>query len=205
MQRRKFLATVGSLTAGSAAALGTGAFTSVTADRSVTVEVAGDSEAYLGLEAVSASPNSQYVEKSDGEISFDFSAADNDGSPVDGGGNGFNPDSETRINDLLHVTNQGTQSFNYWVNVSQLGAGSDFVTIEASGYSSISGNMGSTTGASKQLAYDGGNADDVELYQLGPGDDNYLHLVVDAKGESPNNFAGTVTFVAEHDGVPGSN
>ena len=201
--RRKFIAGLGALATGSAAAIGTGAFTSVTAERTVDVQVAGDASAYLGLEPVSQSPNSDYVVMNNGEVSFDFSNADGDssgGGSVDG--DGFNPDATTRIDDVLRVTNQGTQAANFWVNIENLGAGSDFLTIEASGYPTYSSNMGSKTGASTQLAYDGGNDAGVEPYELDTGEDIYLHLVVDATaqgGQSPNSFSGSATFVAASD------
>lgn len=51
MKRRKYLATLGTLAAGSAGAIGTGAFTSVSASRSVSVQTAADSNAFLALEA----------------------------------------------------------------------------------------------------------------------------------------------------------
>jgi hypothetical protein len=201
--RRKFIAGLGALATGSAAAIGTGAFTSVTAERTVNVKVAGDASAYLGLEQVNQSPNSDYVLRNNGEVSFDFSGADGDssgGGSVDG--DGFNPDATTRIDDVLRVTNQGTQAANFWVNIENLGAGSDFLTIEASGYPTFSSSMGSKTGASTQLAYDGGNGSSVKPYNLTPGEDIYLHLVVDATaqgGQSPNSFSGSVTFVAASD------
>ena len=203
MKRRKMLAGLGSVAAGGAAVVGTGAFTSVTADRTVDVTVAGDASAYLGLEPVGGSPNSDYVLTNGDEVSFDFSGDDGDssgGGAVDG--DGFNPDATTRINDLLRVTNQGTQSAAFWVNIENLGAGSDFLTVEASGYSTFDSSFGSTTGASDQLAYDGGNAGSVDEYTLGTGEDIYLHLIVDASGQSPNSFSGTVTFVAENGGSP---
>jgi hypothetical protein len=197
--RRKFITGLGALAAGSAAAVGTGAFTSVTAERTVEINVAGDESAYLGLDPVSNSPNSDFVEVNSEEVSLDFSSSN---SNVDG--NGFNPDATTRINDLLRVKNQGTQNVNFWVNIENLGAGSDFVTIEASGFPTFDSSFGSTTGASSQLAFDGGNAGSVSPYTLSTGEDIYLHLVADAVGESPNSFSGSVTFVAENDGTPGN-
>jgi len=49
--RRKFIAGLGALATGSAAAMGTGAFSSVRAERTISVETAGDVNAYLGLDA----------------------------------------------------------------------------------------------------------------------------------------------------------
>lgn len=111
MQRRKFLATVGSLTAGTAAAMGTGAFSSATAERDVIVEMAGDESAYVGLEAGTAPGVSPYVDIKDGEliIKLDYN----------GEGYGVNKGAVTEIGDpddgeyeteyAFKLTNQGTQ------------------------------------------------------------------------------------------------
>mgnify|MGYP000227021016 CR=1 FL=1 len=50
MKRRTLIAGIGSLTAGSVFAVGSGAFTSVQASRTVTVETAGDNDALLRLQ-----------------------------------------------------------------------------------------------------------------------------------------------------------
>jgi hypothetical protein len=198
MQRRKFIAAIGSVAAGAAATVGTGAFTTVQADRSVAVQVAGDANAFLGLDRVTGSANSQaYVtgSPSSGEISFDFSSS-NGTSDL---GDGFNPDAVTRIDDLLLVTNRGTQNVNFWVDISSLNTGSASVTI-----STDSTNAAETGGSagSDQLAYNGSNAGNVDVYTLAPGDSIVLDLEVDTTGQGPASLSGTVTFVAENGGSP---
>ncbi|WP_080509970.1 DUF1102 domain-containing protein [Halorubrum saccharovorum] len=49
--RRKFIAGLGALATGSAAAMGTGAFTSASATRAVNADIVADDNAYLGLTA----------------------------------------------------------------------------------------------------------------------------------------------------------
>jgi hypothetical protein len=89
---------------GGAVATGTGAFTSVTADRDVSVAVADDTDAFLRIERVPGSPNSQqYVTQTDGELAIDVSGSGN-------GGAGVNIDSVTVFRDLFQVGNQGTQA-----------------------------------------------------------------------------------------------
>lgn len=51
--RRKFIAGIGALATGSAAAVGTGAFSSVRANRDIAAATIGDASAYLGLESKS--------------------------------------------------------------------------------------------------------------------------------------------------------
>lgn len=108
MQRRKFVIGMGALTSGAAAAVGSGAFSSVTATRDVDVSVADDASAYLRLEATDGA-NADYVtdDGNGGTLSIDLSPS-NDG--VTGGGEGINPDAVTRIDDLFAVENQGTQT-----------------------------------------------------------------------------------------------
>lgn len=107
MQRRKFLATVGSLTAASAAAIGTGAFSSVTASRAITVQVKGDSNAYLGI-----SGDPDYTSETDGTLEINL-----DGN---GNGSGLNGDATTEFADLLTVSNQGTKNALVWVDLNDL-------------------------------------------------------------------------------------
>jgi hypothetical protein len=100
--RRKFLAGLGALASGSAAAVGTGAFTSVSANRTLSVETAGDVDAYLGLDA-SVSP---HANQSGGPMEFQF-----DGSSEAASGQGLNQNADTTFTDVLRIENQGTEPF----------------------------------------------------------------------------------------------
>ncbi len=102
MQRRKFIASIGSVAAGAAAVTGTGAFTSTTANRAVNVETAGDVDAYLGLDA-SVSP---HAEQTGGTAEFQF-----DGSSEEASGQGLNQNADTTFTDVLRIENQGTEPF----------------------------------------------------------------------------------------------
>ena len=104
MERRKFLIGTGSLAAGGAAALGSGAFSSVEADRDISVEVAGDANAFLGIEPAGEG-NDDYVEGdgTDGTIGLNFD--DPDGV----NGEGINDRALTVFDNVLTITNQGTQ------------------------------------------------------------------------------------------------
>ena len=93
---------MGSLAAGGAAATGTGAFTSVSADRTITVQTAKDSNAFLKISAEDTPNGNEYVDTQDGMVSLDFTSTD---SPDNG--SGVNPDATTIFDDLLKVKNQG--------------------------------------------------------------------------------------------------
>jgi hypothetical protein len=100
MRRRKLLAGLGSLAAGGAAVMGTGAVTSVNANRTVDVEIAGDDSAYLRLDDVDSHNSNAFVNTDDGEVSFDFGSENSDVF-----GDGFNSNSVTVLDQLLRVGN----------------------------------------------------------------------------------------------------
>lgn len=101
MQRRKFILGLGATTAGGASLIGSGAFTSVEANRNVSVEVADDSDAFLALISTS-----EYATDEDGTFSLDLSPAD----PTDAGGKGVNANATTFIGDAFKIENQGTKT-----------------------------------------------------------------------------------------------
>jgi hypothetical protein len=105
MQRRNLLIGMGSLAAGGAATIGTGAFSTVTANRTVNVSVADDNDALLAFDA-SGNDNSAYATKSGAQISIDL---DSSNSTTEGG-EGINQDATTEIFDIFDVENQGTQN-----------------------------------------------------------------------------------------------
>ena len=114
MERRKFIIGAGALTAGSAAALGTGAFSSVTAERDVVVDVADDSDALLAIEETPNSSNTDYVtvDGDSGAFGIDVSS---DNTQLDENPDGLNPDATTIIRSLVDITNQGTQPVLVWI------------------------------------------------------------------------------------------
>jgi len=201
MERRKFVVGLGALASGSAAAVGTGAFTSVEADRQVDVEVAGDSSAYLALrkakDGTVGANSDAYVNDSSGEVSFDFSSSNGN---VDG--NGFNPQAVTRINNLLEVANQGTQSAFLSVDLSSLDLsdGSNnqaYVGLEvADGFDGSVQNNNIASGAAGGVVPDPTNDGP---YTLGQGESVVLNLVVDTTDfeASDVSTSGTITFVAD--------
>jgi hypothetical protein len=112
-KRRKFLLGMGSLAAGGAAALGTGAFSSVEADRTLTAETAPDADAYLGMAAPGELENDEFATVEgypEGELELRF-----DGS---GGteGSGLNTDAVSQFDEVFRITNQGTQPVDVWVD-----------------------------------------------------------------------------------------
>lgn len=86
----------------------TGAFTTVTAERTATVSTAGDASALLALNPV----NTDYAQiNSDGtlEIAIDGSFGNSNT------GAGVNLNALTQIDDVFSITNQGTQEVEVWI------------------------------------------------------------------------------------------
>ncbi len=100
---------MGSLAAGGAVVTGTGAFTSVSANRGISVSVASDSDALLAFQTADAGPNSEYAENAgSGTISIDI--GNQDGDPAtSAGAEGINQNATTIIRDMFDIRNQGTQ------------------------------------------------------------------------------------------------
>jgi hypothetical protein len=206
MERRKFVVGLGALASGGAAAVGTGAFTSVTADRSVDVEVAGDASAYLALRRASddgsdpGANSGEYVDISSGEVSFDFSSTSN-------GGDGFNPNSVTVIEDLIEVQNQGTQSAFLGVDLSNLDV-SDGSGNQAGVELAVSNPDDAGTNPDQEqeanIAFEGsgnavGNATSPSSYELNEGEAVHLDLTVDTTNFNAANVStsGTITIIAD--------
>lgn len=124
MKRRQLIAGIGAAVAGGGAALGTGAFTSVEADRSVSVNVASEDQAYLALDPNTGSDNEDFstAPGSGNELELDF----NGPGGVTGDGPGL--DSVYKFDSVFQVKNQGTQKV--YVSVSSLSLDGGNVSIE---------------------------------------------------------------------------
>jgi hypothetical protein len=109
MQRRNFLVGIGSASVGGSALLGSGAFSRVESQRSVTVQVAEDPDAYLGLNKCNT-PNGSYTSL-DGSGHLEvLMNPDNEtigSSPL---GSGINSNSTSRFDRVFQICNQGKQS-----------------------------------------------------------------------------------------------
>jgi hypothetical protein len=109
MNRRKLLIGLGAA-AGAGGVLGSGAFTSVTANRTATVNVTGDANAYLQLrkaktDSGSNTENSEYASVSSGTLALDFS----ENNETSGGGTGLGQNSVYTFDDVFEIGNLGTQ------------------------------------------------------------------------------------------------
>ena len=94
---------MGAIGASGAIVTGTGAFTSVEADRDIAVQVANDANAFLALEAIG--PNAPYTDTSNGTLGIDLTSS----NATNAGGQGVNTNAVTVFEDMFEVRNQGTQ------------------------------------------------------------------------------------------------
>lgn len=112
MKRRQVILGLGASATGGSALLGSGAFSSVSAERDISVEVAGDDSAYLRLgpctdEDGNEKPNGAYAFQGEDGL-FSISLSDNNGnSPPDG--SGVNPEALSKFHNVFEICNQGTQ------------------------------------------------------------------------------------------------
>ena len=106
--RRNVLIGLGGIVATGGAVLGTGAFTTVTAERTVNVETAGDASAFLGLTPADrdgGGGNEYVADPGDGTI--EITLVNDDDTP--GNASGLNQNATTVFRNLVTVTNNGTQ------------------------------------------------------------------------------------------------
>jgi hypothetical protein len=134
MNRRRFVVGAGALFGGAGTVLGTGAFTSINADRHATVAVANEDEAYLTIEPSVGEPNGSFATQNNSngkEIGLDF----NDVAGTTAGSEGVGPDSTYEFDDVFRVRNSGAQTV--YLDV-------DPVTIQFSGTADLEFVAGSS-------------------------------------------------------------
>ncbi len=173
MERRKFIIGAGALGAGLSTAIGTGAFTSVEAERSFDVSTAGDANAALAISAAASSNGSNYVSTNgDGTVAITLPDVNND--------------AVTTVEDLLTIQNQGSQTVNVYVRDDSSAV--QFVTTDGDVNEDVEG-----PGAGASLA----NTAEVET-----GESVNLGLVVDTLNNDVSNneqLIDTATIVATAD------
>ena len=108
--RRNVLIGLGGLVAAGGAALGTGAFTTVTAERSVTVNTAGDANALLAFSAANDNPYVEVTGDNDGEGVIEINLDGFEDSDSGANSTGLNQNAITTFDELVTITNNGTRA-----------------------------------------------------------------------------------------------
>ena len=184
MERRKFIAGLGSLTAAGAAGIGTGAFTTASADRTVNVNVAADSSGFVEIAAL----NSTYASGTDdGQLEINFNG-DSDIGIFDGDGEGLNPGSTFNFDDVFRIGNIA-------------GQGDMRVVIEATGFDLE--NLELTADGSEALDIAAGTSLRAEDYsnvdnlpKLVQPDAVKVEMEVETKKDMTGGAGGTLTIYA---------
>ena len=104
MQRRKYLAAIGSLAAGGAAMMGTGAFDGVAAERPVSVGLKGDAAANLQLDPIS---ENAFYRRGQLELSF----------------TDLNTNARNRFQDVFRIQNTNDEPIGIFIDDGNLTAG----------------------------------------------------------------------------------
>lgn len=171
MQRRKFIAGVGSLTAAGAAAIGTGAFNFANVERSAEISVADDTDAFLALKS-----ESEYTNNDGNKLAFDWETT--------AGGSGINKDSDYSFTGLFSIENQGDQSVGVWINDNDSSTDSE----AAQWYGVPNDGQPDFTDSIEGS----GNA-----YALDPGEKVYVNLVVLTRNHSADDLPDQINVVAD--------
>lgn len=128
-KRRKFLVGLGALASGSATAVGTGAFSSAEAERTVDVAVTTDDNALLGLFAenggsVGGLTNDEYATVEGDQLSLRFDESSEVSDPTDGfsggAGGGLGTDSIYYFDNVFGVASKSEEQLNIDVDWSGL-------------------------------------------------------------------------------------
>lgn len=110
MDRRNFLLGLGSASIGGAALVGSGAFSRVESHRDVSIQVATDENAYLGLKPLDTPNSNNYVELDEnGHLTINIAEHNDFDGPDTRPGEGVNSDSFTWFDGMFDLCNQGKE------------------------------------------------------------------------------------------------
>ena len=183
MERRKFIIGAGSLAAGSAAVMGTGAFSTASSARGVDVNIAADSKGFVEITSL----NDTYASGAkDGELELDFNE-DSGLGIFDGDAQGLNPDSTFNFQEVFKIANTA-------------GKGDMRVVIEASGFDleelELTADGDDSIGVSEGTSLLASDYSDVDnLPKLLQPDSVDVDITIETK-ESTGKVGGTLTIHA---------
>lgn len=161
-QRSRRLLAIAVTLSAIAAVSGTGAFSALGTDRPAEIAVAADTDGASLELAPSGGSTSAFATDTEGDGTLELQF---DGDAPGVAGQGLNPDAVTRLNDVVRITNQGTQPVAVWV---------DDGGVSAVTFSTDMESHGSLEGSSN-------------AYRLDPG----TSVVVDLSFDSTGTRAGT--------------
>lgn len=193
MERRKFLIGVGGTAIGASALVGSGAFSSVEATRSVSVNVAGDESAYLGLEATSP-----YASIQGKQLQLNFDDNDNDGT-------GVNADAVSTFDGVFRITNNGPNDLDITIDKTELANPDRWHFVPKEVYEEYSGNYPEDSFYPSWDDFGGYDSTNASGGGLGPGESTLVGVAIDTRDKA-GLPGGEIRFaVTDADGPYGSN
>ena len=130
----------------------TGAFTTVEAERTATVDVAGDANALLALDEGSNAPDGVVSNQDTGEIQIDLES----GNFGNQGAQGLNSNATTTFDELIEVQNQGTDNISLSVSYNITGddtAVDNVILYDTSGTDLTSGSVSLSPGDIQEIGF----------------------------------------------------
>jgi|GEM_PF-3293840 len=183
MNRRRLLQSIGLLAGGSALSMGTGAFTSTSAERTVDIAVVDDEDAYLAMNPSSGTSYGRAAELGNGQVRFAIPGP-YENTPADTQGEGIGPDSVYTFGELVTVKNQGDETVQVWSKPNDLVPAIDHLALVDS-------------------AEDGAVLDEQsKAIELTPGDEFEAGLFIDT-GSDLGDFTVSLSILAEQPSASG--
>ena len=196
MERRKFVIGLGSLAAGGAAAIGSGAYTSAEVTRGADISIEDDSDAFIGLEP--GAENGEYTDLDAGKQPTDTLRLALNGNAPDG--DGLNWGSEYRFDDLFRIVNNTPEQKEVYVEHGSPSPSfmndNDVVFYPNGGSSSGAADTPPSIPASGYGDSDG-MEDSSNAQVLNPGTHVEVGLYIDTGGREYDANTGTPDDVAE--------
>ncbi|MFB6140278.1 MAG: DUF1102 domain-containing protein [Halosimplex sp.] len=161
---------MGSLAAGSAAAMGTGAFNFANVERGVSIDVVDDANAFLALE-----DESDYADGSGNQLSLTF---DNNAGVT---GSGVNEDSDYSFTGVFSITNQGSQSVGVWIEDDDSSDAVEWYGTDTDGASDFTTSIEGS-----------GNA-----YAIDSGETVYVNVIILLRNNTSSDLPDTINIKAD--------
>jgi hypothetical protein len=188
MNRRRFIGGLGAVLGGGGALIGTGAFSSVEADRDVTVQVAQEDQAYLSLIASSSANGafSSNQSSAGNQLMLDFDDAI---MSYQDSGEGVGKSSQYEFDDVFRVRNRGTQTI--YVNLDDVSTHGGDTTVQF--------YVRDGSGNRQSISSTGGSPLEVQV-----GTQESVGVYIETTDPTTGDSGGTVTVEASADVGSGS-
>lgn len=209
MKRRNFLVGIGGTALGGSALIGSGAFSRVESDRAVSIEVAADDEAYLGLVPLETKNSQNYVALDENghlyvQIDGEGNQQGNSGEEPDLG-EGVNSNSTTYFEGMFDICNNGKDSATISIDVTDLDfhpSAPDGINAEGSPIVDVQDEAGNSIVMDSEDEWE---APGFQALELDVGECETMRIVtktygVDATTDEPL-IDGSVTIVADAPGA----